>query len=149
MKKLPGLIVLLLITSCLAADSYQKNLSQIGEVNTEAMEKIKGYWILEDSEFVFEYTDQFVCLIDGLRYYLYTRNRAHSRIPYVYTIVKSKKTGRLYFARGQYDQGRLIGSTSRIAFNGNNRLTVYTVNDHNVVYYKAHRVHVEQKNKLK
>lgn len=149
MKKLLVIILLLVLSAGLSAKVYLEALSKIGEVDMDTIKNMKGFWMIEDSRFVFEYTDFFACRIDGLKYFVYRRNRNHTRIPYVFTVVKSKKTGKLYFARGQYIKGRLVGSTSRIAFRGKDKMTVYKVNSQRNVFYKARRVQVEDQNKNK
>jgi hypothetical protein len=134
-------ISLILITfTTNAPGSEIKPLSQIGEEDSTALELITGQWVIDDTRFIHHYTGHFAVKIDGLKYYLYKRLQANSRFPHVYTIVKSKKTGRSYFARGTYENGRLIGTTSRIVFKGKNRFVVYSQKNPKKVYFKAARV---------
>jgi hypothetical protein len=134
-------ISLILVTFTINAfGSEIKPLSQIGEEDTKALELIKGQWVIDDTRFIHHYTGSFAVRIDGLKYYHYKRLQSNSRNPHVYTIVKSKKTSRSYFARGSYEKGRFIGTTSRIVFKGKNRLIVYSQKNPKKVYFKASRV---------
>ncbi|NIM18160.1 MAG: hypothetical protein GTO45_39665 [Candidatus Aminicenantes bacterium] len=134
-------ISLILITFTINVfGSEIKPLSQIGEEDSNALELIKGQWVIDDTRFIHHYTGRFAVRIDGLKYYLYKRLHSNSRYPHVYTIIKSKKTGRSYFARGRYENGRFIGTTSRIVFKGKNRFIVYSQKNPKKVYFKAARV---------
>ncbi|UCH93845.1 MAG: hypothetical protein JSV88_26750, partial [Candidatus Aminicenantes bacterium] len=62
--------------------------------------------------------------------------------PYIYTIVKSKKTGKYFFARGYYHDKKLYGSTSMIVFK-NDHFIVYYSNKPEKIYFKAYRVRKE------
>lgn len=134
------LIVFLLLTSAVLSAQL---LSQVGKEDDGALELIKGQWIIQGRQFVFEYTDHFACKVDGLKYYHYNRSRQRERYPLIYTIVKLKKTKRLYFARGRYQDGRFYGTTSRIVFRGKNHFTVYSSTDSKKIYFKATRVEVK------
>ena len=130
-----------------AADVFVKPLSQIGDVDTETVKNMKGFWMIEGSKYLFEYTDSYACRIHGVKYFFFKRNRNHTRIPFVFTVVKSKETGRLYFARGEYKNGQLVGSTSRIVFKGKDRMVVYKSNTLKKVFYKARRVTLDEETK--
>jgi len=143
MKISLGAVLLVVLLAGLSASPYIEPLSKIGEVDFETIGKMKGTWMIDGSKYIFEYTEQYVCHIDGVKYFLYRRDRNHSRIPFIYTVIKSKKTGKRYFARGQYKNGQLLGSTSRITLKGNDRMTVYEVNSQNDVFFTARRVQVE------
>jgi hypothetical protein len=119
-------------------------LSQIGGEDAEALEKITGWWAIDDTRFVHQYTGHFAVRIDGLKYFLYKRAGAKSSQPYIYTVIKSKKTGRLYFARGKYQNGRLLGTTSRIVFKGSDRFIVYSEKNPGEIYFQAARIKQEQ-----
>lgn len=128
-------------------------LSKIGPVDTKALETLKGFWIMEDSKYMFEFTTRFACRIDGVKYFHYKRSSDHSSQLWVYTIVKSKKTGRHYFARGSYVKGRFLGTTSRLVIDSRDNITVYKSNNPKKVFFYAHRVNPEKiqskKNKKK
>ncbi len=115
-----------------------KPLSQLGEVNPEAIGKIKGQWIIEDSRFILEFSDHFACKLDGLKYYHYKRLNTSPDYPYIFTIVKSKESVNLYFARGYYKDGQLFGNTSRIEFK-KNFLIVYSDKEPAKIYFRASR----------
>jgi hypothetical protein len=116
-----------------------KSLSQIGEVDLNAVEKIKGQWLIQDSRFILQFTNRFAGMVDGLRYYHYKRLGTNPRYPYIYTIVKSKKSGNYFFARGYYQDKRLYGSTSKIVLK-KNQIIVYSEKDPKKIYFKAQRV---------
>ena len=116
-----------------------KSLSQIGEVDLNAVEKIKGQWLIQDSRFILQFTNRFAGMVDGLRYYHYKRLGTNPRYPYIYTIVKSKKSGNYFFARGYYQDKRLYGSTSKIVLK-KNQIIVYSEKDPKKIYFKALRV---------
>ncbi len=140
MKKNGLVLILSMVLSISGWSQGVEPLSKIGRVEEEAIALIKGRWIIEDSNFILEYTDRFAVRIDGLKYYHYKRLNTNSRFPYVYTIVRSGRTGFLYFARGSYENGRLIGTTSKIAFQGNNRILIFSAKNPNKIYQKATRV---------
>jgi len=116
-----------------------KPLSQIGEVDLEAVEKIKGQWLIKESRFVLQFTDHFAGMVDGLKYFHYKRMGTSPRYPYIYTIVKSKKSGNYFFARGYYQDKRLYGSTSKIELQ-KDQIIVYAEKEPQKIYFKAYRV---------
>jgi hypothetical protein len=116
-----------------------KSLSQMGEVDLNAVEKIKGQWLIQESRFVLQFTDRFAGMVDGLRYYHYKRVGTNPRNPYIYTIVKSKKSGNYFFARGYYQDKRLYGSTSKIVLK-KHQIIVYSEKNPQKIYFKALRV---------
>jgi len=136
MKKSFAAVLLLLISGYLAGEL----LSKIGSEDSNALQLIKGYWMIADRDYVFEFTDHFACMIDGIKYYHYKRGRQRDRYPLIYTIIKSKKTSRRYFARGRYQDGRFYGSTSRITFEDKNHFTVYLSTNYKKIYFKANRI---------
>ena len=116
-----------------------KSLSQIGEVDLDAVEKIKGQWLLQESRFILRFTDRFAGMVDGLKYFHYKRMGTNPSHPYIYTIVKSKKSGNYFFARGYYQDKRLYGSTSKIVFK-KDQIIVYSEKNPRKIYFKALRV---------
>jgi hypothetical protein len=124
-------------------------LSRIGPVDTDALQTLKGFWMIEDSKYMFEFTDRYACRIDGLKYFHYKRSNNHTSYPWVFTVVKSKKTGKWYFARGSYQKSRFYGSTSRLVFEKKGRITVYYSNNPKKVFFRAFRVSPEKLAKLK
>jgi len=121
-----------------------KALSQMGEVDLEAVEKIKGQWLIQESRFILQFTDHFAGMVDGLKYFHYKRMGTSPRYPYIYTIVKSKKSGNYFFARGYYQDERLYGSTSKIELK-KDQIIVYSEKDPQEVYFKALRLAEEEK----
>jgi hypothetical protein len=115
-------------------------LSQLGEEDQAALELIRGEWLIEDSPYVLSYSNHFAVRVDGVKYYHYKRLHTRPLNPHIYAIVKSKKTGRSYFARGYYKKGRFYGSTSRIVFKGNDRFIVYSSKNPKQIYLRAVRV---------
>jgi hypothetical protein len=120
-----------------------KALSQIGEVDLEAVEKIKGQWLIQESRFILQFTDHFAGMVDGLKYFHYKRMGTSPRYPYIYTIVKSKKSGNYFFARGYYQDKRLYGSTSKIELK-KDQIIVYSEKNPQKIYFKALRVEEEE-----
>jgi len=116
-----------------------KSLSQMGELDLEKIEQLKGRWIIEDSRFILQFTDHFACRIDGIRYYHYKRIGTKPSYPYIYTIVKSKQTGHYFFARGYYKNKHLFGNTSQIVFK-KDYFIVYSDKNPEKVYFKAIRI---------
>ena len=143
MRKIAVVLFLLLIVILLADETKVrlrttevKPLSKLGEVDLGAIEEIKGQWLIRDSRFILEFTDRFACLIDGLRYFHYKRVGASPRFPYIYTIVKSKQTGKYFFARGYYQDGHLYGTTSMMQLK-NDQLIVYSAQNPKKIYFIA------------
>ena len=116
-----------------------KALSQIGEVDLEAVEKIKGQWLIQESRFILQFTDRFAGMVDGLKYFHYKRLGTSPRYPYIYTIVKSKKSGNYFFARGYYQDKRIYGNTSKIVLK-KDQIIVYSETNPQKIYFKALRV---------
>ncbi len=143
-KKISALIVIL-VSIILPVYIGGEALSQIGPVDEESMKTICGFWVLDDTRVAHRYTNEFVCLIDGLKYFRYNRVGTNPGLPYVFTIVKSKKTGRFYFARGYYKDGRLYGSTSRMEFKNKDHFVVYEEKNPEVIFFEAHRAQVKNK----
>jgi len=134
-------LFLIIITFTINGSGFEiKPLSRIGEEDAEALASIKGEWVIDDTRFIHQYSDRFAVRIDGLKYYHYKRLHANSRFPWVYTIVKSRETGRSYFARGSYENGRFYGTTSRIVFKGKDRLIVYSHKNPKDIYFTATRI---------
>jgi hypothetical protein len=120
-----------------------KPLSQLGEVNLEAIGRMKGQWLIRDSRFILEFTDRFACMIDGLRYFHYKRVGTTPRYPYIFTIVKSKQSGKYFFARGYYQDRRLYGTTSMMELK-ENQLIVYSAQDPKKIYFLASPVKAKE-----
>ncbi len=120
-----------------------KPLSRMGEVDLKAVEKIKGQWLIQESSFILQFTDHFAGMVDGLKYFHYKRVGTSPRYPYIYTIVKSKKSGNYFFARGYYQDKRLYGSTSKIELK-KDQIIVYRENNPQKIYFKALRVEEEK-----
>jgi len=116
-----------------------KSLSKIGEVDLDAVEKIKGQWLIQESRFVLRFTDRFAGMVDGLKYFHYKRLGTNPGHPYIYTIVKSKKSGNYFFARGYYQDKRLYGSTSQIVLK-KDQIIVYSEKNPKKIYFKALRM---------
>lgn len=117
-------------------------LMDIGSEYENGLHLIKGEWRVCETGHIFSFTDKFARRLFGLKYfYYYTSVNPKSKI-FLFTIVKSKKTGRLYFARGEYKyrDGAFYSSTSRIRFRGKNRLVVYSKENHKKILFEADRI---------
>jgi hypothetical protein len=138
MKKLMLLFlcVLIFVPSLLPG----KLLSEVGSVDLEAISILKGFWVMEDSTYVFEFTDRFATFVYGLKYFHYKRSPSGTSDPWIYTVVKSKKSGQWYFARGNYRNSRFYGSTSELVIDDPDHITVYSSKYPNKVYFKAKRI---------
>lgn len=132
------LCLLILIGAQLLADS----LVEIGNEYEPGLNLLKGEWRVCETGQIFSFTDTFARRLYGLKYfYYYTSVNPKSKI-FLFTIVKSNKTGRLYFARGEYKyrSGDFYSSTSRIRFRGKNRLVVYSKDNYRQVLFEADRI---------
>lgn len=143
MKKKVFIVLLLFLGLRLGLNA--ELLSQIGTVDMDAIAKLKGHWLVEGSQYYLSFTDQYACKIDGLTYFYYTRSNAHTSYPWVYTVVRSKKTNQLYFARGSYQGLRFLGSTSKMEFDDKDHITVYSSTNSRKVYFFANRFSPEVK----
>jgi len=138
-KNVLTVTALLLMFLFSATTTQAELLIEIGDVDIDAVQNLKGLWVIENSRYTFDFTDQFVCRINGQKFFLYKRNNTNSADPWVYTIVKSKRTKQWYFSRGNYRDGRFYGSTSRIVFEDKNNITVYSGTDPRKVFFRAGR----------
>lgn len=119
-------------------------LLEIGDVHETSLKLIKGQWQILETGAIFDFTDRPARKLFGLEYYYYHTSRNFRNKIYLFTIVKSNKTGRLYFARGEYRNGHFHSSTSRIRFRGKNRFLVYSKDDYRQVLFEAVRIRKEK-----
>jgi hypothetical protein len=135
--KKAGLIfaALLLLTGL----AYAPMLDEVGSVDRTSIKRMKGKWLVRGSNYLFDFSDKPVRKIFGLQYYRYRTLPESKYRQFIYTIVKAKKNGTLYFARGKYHQGQFVGTVSKMAFSGKNRLIVYEKNNSRQVYFTATR----------
>jgi len=134
------LVIVVSLLFFICAPLSAKMLCEIGGEAESTLKLIKGKWLVRETGYIFSFTDRFVRKLYGLGYYYYDSSVNSKNKIYLFTIVKSKKTGRLYFARGEYRNGEFYSSTSRIRFSGKNHLTVYCSDNPRQVLYEAVRV---------
>ncbi|MCP5048875.1 MAG: hypothetical protein GY940_17015 [bacterium] len=145
MNKLLVLVIMVVLT--LPGFLAGELLSRIGDVDTDALETIKGEWAIEGRSYTLVFTTQYACRVDGVKYFHYSRSHSKPAYPWVYTIIKSKKTGKWYFARGNYRGGKFYGTTSRMMFENRDHFIVYSSKDPEDIFFKARRF--KEKNKIK
>ncbi len=131
------LLLFILVTAVFNLSGEQ--LVNIGPLDKDALSTLKGFWVIEKSQYTLEFTADFACRVTGLPYYHYKRMHAQSQQLWIYTVVRSKKTSNRYFARGNYRDGRFYGSTSRLEFDDKDHITVYSSKDPKQVYFRAVR----------
>ena len=104
-------------------------------------ELMMGKWLIDEGKHFFEYTDEFVCRAEGMRFFrFYTSQKPKSK-EYIWTVLKSPKTGKYYLSRALYRGGRAFGfSTSIIYFIGSDRFIVMSQKNTNEVYFEAERI---------
>lgn len=133
-----GLTTLFLI-SCARLFGIE-SFSTFAVQDKEKMELIKGKWKLTGRPYLYEYTDDYMRRIDGFAYYRYKVSQFPRR-HYLYSIFKSKKTGKLYFCRGRWDNKYGFQySSSRMVFKGKDLFIVYSKDDPDEVFFIAERV---------
>ncbi len=114
-------------------------LDEVGPVDKVSIKKIKGKWLVNGSNYLFDFSDKPTNKIFGLQYYHYRTLPESKYRQFIFTIVKAKKNGALYFARGKYQQGGFVGTVSKMAFKGNNKIIVFEKNNSRKVYFIATR----------
>ena len=134
------MIILLCLFFLLSAPLAGEMLCEIGTEHENSLQLIKGEWFIRESGAFFNFTGNFARKLYGLKYFRYHTSKNFRNKIYLFTIVKSDKTGRLYFARGEYKNGQFFNSTSRIRFRGKNNFVVYSRDSHRQILYEAVRI---------
>ncbi len=114
-------------------------LDEVGPVDKASVKKIKGKWLVHGSNYLFDFSDKPTHKIFGLQYYNYRTLPESKYRQFIFTIVKAKKNGTLYFARGKHQQGKFVGTVSKMVFKGKNKLIVFEKNNSRKVYFTATR----------
>ena len=139
MKIKTFMIPLVLVTGFVmlgSSDNFLDNAVQ----DQEARAQLLGKWAVYDSRYTFEYTDDFAQRYSGFVFYIYRTSQRPKSDEYIYTVLKSKKTGRKYLCRGIWRRGRMLTvTTSRMIVKGN-RLQVYEKHNPKAIYFSAERV---------
>ena len=133
--RIPILILVVIILT--TWPGYAPMLDEVGPVDKTSIKKIKGKWLVRGSDYLFDFSDKPSHKIFGLQYYRYRTLPEAKYRQFIFTIVKAKKDGTLFFARGKYQQGRFVGTVSKMAFKGKNKLIVFEKNNYRRVYFTA------------
>lgn len=132
-------LFILAVFLVLAGLAYAPMLDEVGPVDKASIKMLKGKWLVRGSNYLFDFSDKPANKIFGLQYFRYRTLPESKYRQFIFTIVKSKKDGTLYFARGKYRQGQFVGTVSKIRFKGKNQLIVYEKNNSRQVYFTATR----------
>ncbi|MCK4763644.1 MAG: hypothetical protein KAW12_15695 [Candidatus Aminicenantes bacterium] len=134
------IIILICLLFLVSVPLTGKMLIELGNEHEASLKMLKGEWFIRENGYVLKFSDRYARKLFGIKYYFYSPTRNPKNKVYLFTVVKSKKTGRLYFARGQYRNGEFYSSTSRIRFRGKNRIVVYSRDNDREPLYEAVRV---------
>jgi hypothetical protein len=114
---------------------------EIAQPDPETAKLIIGCWQIQDSEYNFQFTKQFVRKFFGFKFYHYKTTQHPLSREYIYTILTVKKYGKSYLCRGIYRNGRPLGfSTSVIQFIGKDWFKVYSQRNPRELYFEAVRI---------
>lgn len=118
----------------------EKSFSTFAVQDEEKMKLMIGTWIFTGRPYAYEFTDEFVRRVDGFPYFRYKVSQ-YPRNTYLYSVFKSKMTGKLYFCRGKWDSRYGFQySSSRIEFRGKDLFIVYSKDEPGEVYFIADRI---------
>jgi hypothetical protein len=136
-----GVLAVILLTLWVGAEG---ELYEVAEPDDVRARLILGRWAISNGEAVFEYTDDYVCRVEGFKFYRYTTSRQPKSKTFIYTVLKSrkkKKKQRYYFCRGLWKEGRAYGFTTSIYyFLTDDRFVVMSKHDSHEVYFTATRL---------
>ena len=139
-QKLQHIMIVLCLIFLVSTPLTGEMLIEIGNEDETSLNMIKGEWQILENGCIFNFTDKLARKLYGLKYYYYHTSINSGNKIYLFTIVKSKKTGRLYFARGEWRKGQFLSSTSRIRFRGKNHMIVYSRDNHKDILFEAVRI---------
>lgn len=121
----------------LAAQSFV----DVAKPEEQIFRLMKGQWSIDDGKYQFEYTDEFVCRAEGMRFFRFFTSQKPKSREYIWTVLRSSKSGKYYLSRALYRGGRAFGfSTSIIYFIGPDRFIVMSQKNSNEVYFEAERI---------
>ncbi|MCK4943256.1 MAG: hypothetical protein KAS65_06755 [Candidatus Aminicenantes bacterium] len=138
MKKINFLFMMVLVsTTMILAESFM----EVAEPDPETAELILGTWQIQDSNYIFEFSKQFVRKFYGFKFYQYKTSQKPLSREYVYTVLKIKKYNKSYLCRGIYKNGRAVTfSTSMIKFIGKDWFKVFYQRNPRQIYFEAVRI---------
>ena len=130
-----------LIVFILAVSVHSESFMEIAESDQETAKLIIGTWQIQESEYIFQFTNQFVRKLYGFNFYHYKTSQKPLSREYLYTILTVKKYKRSYLCRGIYRNGRPVGfSTSVIQFIGKDWFKVYSQRNPREIYFEGFRI---------
>ena len=131
------LITILVLSILIRAESFM----EIAEPDPETAKQILGIWQIQDSNYQFEFTKQFVSKFYGFRFYHYKTTQKPFSREFVYAILRVKKYKRSYLCRGIIKNGRPVTfSTSMIKFISNDWFKVFSQRNPRQLYFEAVRI---------
>ncbi len=138
MKKINFLFMMVLLsTTMILAESFM----EVAEPDPETAKLILGTWKIQDSNYTFEYSKQFVRKFYGFKFYQYKTSQKPLSREYIYAVLKIKKYNKSYLCRGIYKNGRPVTfSTSMIKFIGKDWFKVFSQRNPRQLYFEAVRI---------
>ena len=138
MKKINLFFITLLVSATvIQAESFM----EIAEPDPETAKRILGLWQIQDSNYQFEFTKQFVRKFYGFRFFQYKTSQKPFSREFVYTDLKVKKYNKSYLCRGIIRNGRPVTfSTSMIKFISNDWFKVFSQRNPRELYFEAVRI---------
>ncbi len=129
--------LMLLIPSILSAQEF----IDVANPEEQIFKLILGKWSIDEGKYQFQYKDEFVCRAEGVRFFRFRTSQKPKCEEFIWTMLKSAKSGKYYLSRALYRGGRAFGfSTSIIYFIGPDRFIVMSQKDSNDVYFEAERI---------
>jgi hypothetical protein len=127
----------LVISSGIQSESFM----EIAEPDPETAKLILGIWQIQDSNYHFEFTKQFVRKYYGFRFYQYKTSQKPLSREFIYTVLKVQKYKKSYLCRGIIRNGQPVTfSTSVIKFIGNDWFKVFSQRNPRKLYFEAVRI---------
>ncbi len=113
----------------------------VARLDVKIFHLMLGKWSIDEGKYQFDYTDEFVCRAEGVRFFRFYTSQKPKSEEYIWTVLQSPKTGKYYLSRALYRGGRAFGfSTSLIYFIGSDRFIVMSQKNSNEVYFEAERI---------
>lgn len=123
---------------------FGQEFYQIAEPDEFKAKLILGRWSINNGEAVFKYTDDYVCRVEGFKFYRYTTSRQPRGKTFIYTVLISRKNKKSYLSRGLWKDGRAYGFTTSLCyFMGDDKFVVMKKNRPREVFFEAVRLNEE------
>lgn len=138
MKKINFLFMMALVSTTLI---QTESFMEIAEPDPETAKLILGIWQIQDSNYMFEFTKQFVRKFYGFKFFQYKTSQKPLSKEFIYAVLKVKKYNKSYLCRGIYKNGKPVTfSTSMIKFIGNDWFKVFSQRNPRELYFEAVRI---------